>query len=110
MKQKYNMDWLLAAAIRAIKTMAQTALSMISIGAAISDIQWSYVASVTLVSGVYSLLTSLATNLPEVGTDGVINIDTTKPDKDAYLLEVNDLTALNSKKRAHFVVNTKTRR
>ena len=57
--------WLKAAGVRAIKTMAQTALSLVSVGAVISDIDWLMVGSASLVAGVYSLLTSLA-GLPEV--------------------------------------------
>ena len=64
-KRIINKEWLRAAAVRALKTIAQTALSMISIGAAISEIKWGYVASVAFVSGIYSLLTSIA-GLPEV--------------------------------------------
>ena len=51
--------------IRAIKTVAQTAVGMITVGAAISEINWVYVASVSAVAGVASLLTSLA-GIPEV--------------------------------------------
>lgn len=59
-------EWFKAAAIRAIKTMAQTALGLITVGAAVSDIDWIQVASVSAVAGIYSLLTSVA-GLPEVG-------------------------------------------
>ena len=57
--------WFKAAGIRAIKTMAQTALSLISVGAVISDINWAMVGSASLVAGIYSMLTSVA-GLPEV--------------------------------------------
>ena len=58
-------EWFKCAAIRALKTIAQTAVSMITIGSALSEIKWGYVASVSVVAGIYSLLTSLA-GLPEV--------------------------------------------
>lgn len=58
-------DFVKAAAIRAIKTVAQTALSMIGVGMAVSDVEWMRVGSVSLVAGVLSVLTSLATGLPE---------------------------------------------
>lgn len=61
----FTKEWFRCAAVRALKTVAQTALSMISIGMALSEIQWSYVASVSVVAGIYSMLTSLA-GLPEV--------------------------------------------
>lgn len=57
--------WLKAAGIRAIKTIAQTALGMITVGAAANEVNWLYVGSVALVAGVYSMLTSIA-GLPEV--------------------------------------------
>ena len=58
-------EWLKAALIRAIKTFAQTAVSMIALGAAFSEIDWIRVASVSGVAFVLSMLTSLA-GLPEV--------------------------------------------
>lgn len=60
-----NKDWLKAAGIRAVKTVAQTALSMVTIGQAFVDINWLHVVSVAGVAGVISLLTSVA-GLPEV--------------------------------------------
>lgn len=61
----FTKEWFKCAAIRALKTIAQTAVSMITIGSALSEIKWGYVASVSIVAGIYSLLTSLA-GLPEV--------------------------------------------
>lgn len=57
--------WLIAALIRAVKTFAQTAVSMIAVGAAFSEIDWLRVLSVSGVAFVLSMLTSLA-GLPEV--------------------------------------------
>lgn len=68
MKNVFTKEWFKAALIRAVKTVAQTAVSMITVGSAISEIQWSYVASVAVVAGVYSMLTSVA-GLPEVPDD-----------------------------------------
>lgn len=65
MNKEYWISWLKCALVRCLKTVCQTALSMISIGAALSEIKWGYVASVSVVAGIYSLLTSLA-GLPEV--------------------------------------------
>lgn len=66
---KYNfLDWAKAAGIRAIKTVAQTAVGMITVGAAVSEINWGYVASVSIVAGACSLLTSVA-GLPELETN-----------------------------------------
>ena len=68
MKDKqYWSKWFKAALIRAIKTMAQTALGMFTVGLAIEEVAWSYVASVSVVAGIYSFITSIA-GLPEVET------------------------------------------
>ena len=58
-------QWLKAAGIRAIKTMAQTAVSMLTVGQAVLDVNWVNVLSVSAVAGVISMLTSIA-GLPEV--------------------------------------------
>ena len=60
-----NKKWVKAAGIRAIKTMAQTAVSMITVGQAVLDVNWVNVLSVSAVAGVISMLTSVA-GLPEV--------------------------------------------
>lgn len=58
-------DWLRAAGIRAIKTFAQTAASLITVGALMSEINWTTVFSAAAVAAIYSLLTSVA-GLPEL--------------------------------------------
>ena len=63
--RNYWIQWAKAAGIRALKTVAQTALGMITVGAAFEEVRWVYVASVSGVAGLYSLLTSIA-GLPEV--------------------------------------------
>ena len=63
---EYNFaEWTKAAGIRAIKTAAQTALSLFTVGAVISEVDWVTVGSAAVVAGVYSLLTSVA-GLPEL--------------------------------------------
>lgn len=57
--------WFKCAMIRAIKTMAQTAVSMITVGQAVMEVNWLNVLSVSIVAGILSLLTSIA-GLPEV--------------------------------------------
>ena len=59
------MTWWKAAGIRALKTVAQTAIATIGTSALISDVNWMIVASAAALAGVLSLLTSLA-GLPEV--------------------------------------------
>lgn len=60
-----NKDWIKAAGIRAIKTVAQTAVATIGTGAIISEVDWIMVASASVLAGVLSILTSIA-GLPEV--------------------------------------------
>ena len=60
-----NVVWWEKAGIRAVKTFAQTALSMLTVGQAFIDVNWINVLSVAGVAAVYSLLTSIA-GLPEV--------------------------------------------
>lgn len=62
-----NKIWIKAALVRAVKTMAQVAASMLVIGA-FSDTAWSLLVQTSILSGVASLLTSLA-GLPEVGNE-----------------------------------------
>ena len=57
--------WWKAAGIRAIKTVAQTAVATIGVSATMADVDWLLVGSASLLSGILSLLTSVA-GLPEV--------------------------------------------
>lgn len=60
-----TMTWAHAAGVRAIKTVAQTALASIGTSAVFTEVNWIVVASSALLAGVLSLLTSVA-GLPEV--------------------------------------------
>lgn len=57
--------WFKAAGIRAVKTVAQTAVAMIPVGIAINEVDWLMVAGTAALAGVLSILTSVA-GLPEV--------------------------------------------
>lgn len=57
--------WIRAAGVRAIKTVAQTAVATIGSSAVLCEVNWAVVASASLLAGVLSLLTSIA-GLPEV--------------------------------------------
>ena len=62
-------QWLKAAGVRAIKTVAQTAVATIGTSAAMGDVNWVFVGSASLLAGILSLLTSVA-GLPEVPESG----------------------------------------
>ncbi len=57
--------WCKAAGMRAIKTMAQTAIAMIGTAALVNSVDWDMVITASLLSGILSLLTSIA-GLPEL--------------------------------------------
>lgn len=59
-----------AALVRALRTLAQTAVATIGTSALISEVNWLAVASAAALAAVLSLLTSVATGLPEVDDDG----------------------------------------
>ena len=65
MNNIFNLEWLKAAAIRAIKTVAQTAMATIGTAAVLGQVDWIMVASSSALAGVLSILTSVA-GLPEV--------------------------------------------
>lgn len=58
-------NWIKAAGVRAIKTVAQTAAATIGTSAAMGEVNWIMVGSASLLAGILSLLTSVA-GLPEV--------------------------------------------
>ena len=68
MKTIFTKKWLKATAVRAIKTVAQTAVATIGVSAVMSDVNWLAVGSASLLAGVLSVLTSVA-GLPEVTTE-----------------------------------------
>lgn len=64
MKKNFK-KWIKCASIRAIKTICQTAIAMIGTSAVMSEVNWIMVGSASLLSGILSLLTSVA-GIPEV--------------------------------------------
>lgn len=64
-KQIFTKEWFIAALIRALRTLAQTAVATIGSSAVLSAVDWKMVASASVLAAILSLLTSLA-GLPEV--------------------------------------------
>ena len=69
--KKYK-KWLRCAGVRAIKTVAQTAVSTIGVSAVMSEVNWVAVCSASLLAGILSLLTSIS-GLPEIKGDDIID-------------------------------------
>lgn len=65
MNKKNFKKWILAAGIRAVKTIAQTAVATIGTSAVMGEVNWLMVGSASLLSGILSILTSVA-GIPEV--------------------------------------------
>lgn len=63
--KSYWKTWIKAAAVRAVKTVAQTAVATVGTAAVMGEVNWIMVGSAALLSGVLSILTSVA-GLPEV--------------------------------------------
>lgn len=63
--KEYWINWAKAAGVRAVKTVAQSAIAAIGASAVISEVDWVVVASTAVLAGVVSILTSIA-GLPEV--------------------------------------------
>ena len=70
MNKTYWTNWLKAAAVRAVKTVCQTAIATIGTAAVIGEVDWLVVASASALAGILSLLTSLA-GIPEVTAEEV---------------------------------------
>jgi hypothetical protein len=68
MKKEYVIKWVHAAGVRAIKTVAQTAVATIGTAVAMGNVDWLLVGSASLLAGILSLLTSVA-GLPELKSE-----------------------------------------
>ena len=63
-----TVKWFKSAGIRALKTMAQTAVAMLTVGQAFTEVNWINLLSVSATAGIYSLLTSVG-GIPEAGEE-----------------------------------------
>lgn len=84
-----NKQFYKASAIRAIRTIAQTAVSLIGTAVVMSDVNWSMVISASILSGILSILTSIATGLPEVDYAEHIYMSAEEPE-DSWVEEEDD--------------------
>ena len=69
-----------AALYRAIRTVCQCAVSLIPASALLTDINWALVASASILAGIVSILTSIATGLPEVEYEQHLYMSHDEPD------------------------------
>lgn len=76
-------EFIKASLIRALRTVAQTAIAMIGTAVVMTDVQWKVVVSASLLSGILSLLTSIATGLPEVEYSQHIYMSADEPEDSA---------------------------
>ena len=88
MSTRLTVDFLKAAVIRCIKTMAQVMLSMITIGIAITGMNWAEIFAIAATSGVYSLLTSIAFGIPEGEFQGSLSFSKTEAKEDNVVTPV----------------------
>ena len=72
MDKTYWVKWFKAAGMRAVKTIAQTAVATVGTAAVMGEVNWAMVGSAAALSGVLSLLTSIA-GLPELEQKGRVN-------------------------------------
>lgn len=86
---KFTKEWVVAALVRAIKTAAEVALGMLTIGKGLTDFDWLQILSVSAVAGIYTILSCIVFGVPEAESDGVLMVDN-KGDKQKWLFSVSD--------------------
>lgn len=110
---KFNKEWLMAALARAIRTAAQVALGMFTVGMALHDVNWVHVLSVAAVAAIYSLLTSAVGKLPELEKpdltpDGSIVIDESDPDTYGFLMNFGMKTVEDIKAKEKVILEVRS--
>ena len=78
-----------ATAVRALRTVCQAAIALIPASALITEVDWLLVASASILAGIVSVLTSIATGLPEVEWEHQKYMDI-EPPEDAEVMEDDD--------------------
>lgn len=110
---KFTVEWLKAALIRALRTAAQVALGMFTVGMALNEVEWMKLLSVSVTAAIYSLITSAATNLPELDKDvltpdGSIIVDESDPDLYGVAINLGQKTVEDIVKKKQVVLDVKT--
>ena len=85
-----NKQFLEKALIRAIRTICQTAIATIGTSALITDVNWSLVLSASALAGILSLLTSIATGLPEVDAPNELTVDEVADSHEVYVGDMEE--------------------
>lgn len=86
---KFTKEWITAALIRAIKTAAEVALGMLTIGKGLADFDWVQILSVSAVAAIYTILSCIVFGVPEAESDGVLMVDG-NGEKQKWLFSVSD--------------------
>lgn len=86
---KLTKEWAMATIIRAVKTAAEVALGMLTIGKGLTDFDWIQILSVAVVAGIYSILSCIVFGVPEAESDGVLMVDS-NGEKQKWLFSVSD--------------------
>ncbi len=106
MSTRLTKEFFIAALIRAVRTFAQTAVTMITVGQAFMDVNWLNVISISFTAAIICILTAIAGGIPEGDNIGTLHIDTSKLDKDVYKIDVGkNLESLSGKKKVMLNIN-----
>lgn len=76
----FNNSFIKATLIRAVRTICQTAVATIGTAAVISEVDWRLVFSASILAGILSVLTSVATGLPEHEYEQLVHMSQEEPD------------------------------
>ena len=94
MNMRFTVEWCKAAFIRALRTFAQTALSMLLVGnLTLGEVNWKLLLSSSTLAAIISILTSIVTDLPEVQIpkpEGTLWIDEDKNDISDIKIDLDD--------------------